>query len=932
MRFLFKKTGILAGVVYLGLAFGVTDVLANPGNASNVFNKDIPVSLSTLPLGKLRSTIESLPAPAQAKALGWLKRFEFPAADVAFLRADQNGGIFYEDPVVGFLGTAQTGESTPVLSELTQAKTFHLHSNPGASRTVYLDMDGHIVSGTAWNATYATLDMLPYDTDSDTTSFSLSELNDIAETWKRVSEDYAPFDIDVTTEEPASFGPNVGHILISPRYDRNNNPIYSNAVGGVAYVDVWGLVEYSSYQPALVFPEGTIYSPQAMSEAASHELGHNLGLSHDGTNSVGYYEGHGTGNTSWAPIMGAGYYSNVTQWSKGEYANANNQEDDLAIISANLTYRTDDYTNSDFAGATALVRTDATTVSATNPVSDPDNLQPYNKGVIENLTDVDLFYFDTGAGDINLSVTPSWIEYFKYEGRGRGANLDIKATLYDETGTLIAQNDPTDDTFARITTSVFAGRYILAIEGVGVGGVLYDGYSDYGSLGQYFINGTIPENINYTAAPTAPSDVLASSEGETGIRLDWTDPIDSNETTNEAGYKVYRQKDGAPAELIANLVRDSYSFTDVDLANGSYTYYLEVFNSAGSNTSNITEAIKIAVPTVTHAISETTIKGLISSGSYLDTANNFSSEVLSEAHQGGKPSARISALEHIWTLPSVVVGATVTLEIDAQAPENTENDNFEFSYSIGGSYIALGTFINGENEKTISFVLPSDTYGHELQVKVTDTDRTAGYSNADTLTVYSISVTSTVGDISAQVPVVSITSPSNGYEAVLGTNITFSATANDYEDGDISAGVLWKDNGEPIGTGKNISTASLVTGTHSITATVTDSAGNNVTDTISITITDPNTAPAPVAPVLSYTSSGLTVMLTWDHQCSTSTCNYTVERSLKIKNSTTTLNSIEVGQSLTCESTEELSGSYSYKVYSNELGKIDSNTVNVRLK
>ncbi len=142
MRFLFKKTGILAGVVYLGLAFGVTDVLANPGNASNVFNKDIPVNLSTLPLGKLRSTIESLPAPAQAKALGWLKRFEFPAADVAFLRADQNGGIFYEDPVVGFLGTAQTGESTPVLSELTQAKTFHLHSNPGASRTVYLDMDG----------------------------------------------------------------------------------------------------------------------------------------------------------------------------------------------------------------------------------------------------------------------------------------------------------------------------------------------------------------------------------------------------------------------------------------------------------------------------------------------------------------------------------------------------------------------------------------------------------------------------------------------------------------------------------------------------------------------------------------------------------------------------------------------------------------------
>jgi hypothetical protein len=29
---------------------------------------------------------------------------------------------------------------------------------------------------------------------------------------------------------------------------------------------------------------------------------HNVGLNHDGTASVGYYEGHG----SWAPIMGVG--------------------------------------------------------------------------------------------------------------------------------------------------------------------------------------------------------------------------------------------------------------------------------------------------------------------------------------------------------------------------------------------------------------------------------------------------------------------------------------------------------------------------------------------------------------------------------------------------------------------------------------------------
>ncbi|NOQ17411.1 MAG: hypothetical protein GQ581_10165 [Methyloprofundus sp.] len=921
---------------FVALSLAVTSMSAGsaPSGTTGIYNKNILVSTSTLPPGLLRSALEDLPAPAQAKALKWLQSFEFPAADVEHLRVDSTGGVFYEDPVGEIDPAIENAESIVVNSTLNSTNVFQLHSKPGASRIVYLDMDGHTVVDSVWNARSDTgqpvFNMLPYDTDGDITSFNSAEVEDIAETWKRVAEDYAPFDIDVTTEQPLTFGPNVGHILVSPRTDANGNLIYPNSSGGVAYAGVWGGSNFEYYQPALVFPEGTAHAAKYMAAAASHELGHNLGLSHDGTGTSSedaYYGGHGSGYTSWGPIMGSGYYASITQWSKGEYPNANNYQDDIAIINGHLTYRTDDHENTSFSNATALIKTGSITVSSTNPVNDPDNLQPQNKGIIQSRTDVDLFYFDIGAGQIDLTITPSWIEEFYFQGL-RGANLDINAILYNEAGTIVAQDNQLNDTFAHINTEVSAGRYILSIEGEGFG-ILVDGFSDYASIGQYYINGTVPEDIIYTAAPIAPTDVTAIlGFDDKSIILSWSDVASSIET-NEAVYYIYRKTNDSDYTQVASIVKDSTTYTDSNLENGTYSYYLKVSNTIGSNDSNLTIPIEIALPIISHVNSETTIKGLITSGSYIDTASVTSNETLIEAHQGGRPSRRVSELEHIWTVNSIQAGAVVTLRIDAEVPANTEGDNFIFSYSINGSaYSPIGTIGTIE---TIEKVLPSSSYGQSMSIKVVDTDKTVGNGAADTVIVHNISITSTLGDIPEQAPSVTILTPSNNFTADAGVTINFSAAADDHEDGDISTSINWMDvaTGNQLGMdSSSLSISTLSVGSHTIQASVTDSYENTVATTITVIITDPNVS-ALGAPLLTARSSGLTTSLSWAHDCSI--CSYTVKSSLKAKGQTTT-QLYPFGGVSAVDITESTSGTYTYIVTSDEEGAIDSNSVSVRLK
>ena len=88
------------------------------------------------------------------------------------------------------------------------AETFALHSNPGATKVIYLDFNGHTTTGEFWNTDFTSGNPIvtPAFSIEGDSSFSNAELERIQRVWERTSEDFLPFDVDVTTEDPGIEG------------------------------------------------------------------------------------------------------------------------------------------------------------------------------------------------------------------------------------------------------------------------------------------------------------------------------------------------------------------------------------------------------------------------------------------------------------------------------------------------------------------------------------------------------------------------------------------------------------------------------------------------------------------------------------------------------------------------------------------------------
>ncbi|WP_372896177.1 Calx-beta domain-containing protein [Stieleria sp.] len=484
--------------------------------------------------------------------------------------------------------TEATGESS--LAASTLEDTFRLHSNPGASKTIYLDFDGHITSGTSWNGFNGGADIVsPAYSFTGDASFDDAELSRIHAIWQRVAEDFIPFDVDVTTEEPSLDGlvnSGSGDTAWGVRVVVGGDGSWYGNAGGVAYV---GSFNWNSDTPVFAFEDVLGNGNEKYTaEAITHEAGHALGLNHDGRTSPseGYYQGHGSGATGWAPIMGIGYYKELTQWSRGEYAYASNTQDDLAIITGNngFGYRADDHGNT----------------TSTAAVLSVDQGSVAHSGIIERNDDVDVFTFLTDAGDVSFDVAP-------FE---RGPNLDIYAALLDASGALIVASNPIGSLSATLSATLAAGQYFVQVSGAGQGDPASTGYSDYGSLGSYSVSGSLVQtNAGYLSIAAADAD---QTEGDSASKAFTFVLTRSGETSSAAEVDWSVSGSGASAADTADFIGGVFPSGIVTFAAGetSKTITVEVSGDTDSE-SDESFTVSLSTPTAGTLLVTSTAQGMI---------------------------------------------------------------------------------------------------------------------------------------------------------------------------------------------------------------------------------------------------------------------------------------------------------------------------------
>lgn len=497
-----------------------------------------------------------------------VESFKKAARSDKHMRLDRDGRALY---VCQALPT-QVGPDTTTFTSTASyplSQTFLLHSRPGAAKVIFLDFNGNVTTGTSWNTTYAAgADIVSpaFDTDGSPSTFSASEQAVIQEVWKRVSEDYAAWDVDVTTEDPGIEA--IRRLSTSDtKYGvrcvigGSSSQWLGAAAGGVAYVGTFGrsvtTTTTNNDIPAFVFPTELSNNAKYIAEAAAHEIGHTLGLYHSSqTNGNEYYAGH----ADWAPIMGVGYYKDVVQWTKGDYPLSNNTQDQVYLITLRMPRLADEHGNT---AATASVVTGQTLLAG---------------GVIYDRSDVDWFKISAGQGIVNvngLAASPS-------------ANLKLSLSLVDELGNVLATGTSSGMN-CNLSVPVLGGNYYIVVDGVGTGDAL-TAYTDYSSIGRFSLSGSWSPLTVVNTPPVALTTGTTPTSGTAPLTVSF---VGSNSYDPDGIIASYSWNFGDGTSSTLSNVSHTYSSA------GTYDATLTVTDNSGAQSTGTISIIASAVPPVT---------------------------------------------------------------------------------------------------------------------------------------------------------------------------------------------------------------------------------------------------------------------------------------------------------------------------------------------